>query len=94
MSKQINLTLKVWRQNRGQNGQFKTYEATNIDTDASFLEMLDVVNDELTLKGVEPIAFEHDCREGHLRMLRIYREWQDPRVARAYDAVSAAHAPF
>ncbi|MEE9369031.1 MAG: succinate dehydrogenase/fumarate reductase iron-sulfur subunit [Pontiella sp.] len=64
MSNKINLTLKVWRQNRGEKGRFETYAANNIDTDASFLEMLDVVNEELTLKGVEPIAFEHDCREG------------------------------
>ncbi|WP_372795688.1 succinate dehydrogenase/fumarate reductase iron-sulfur subunit [Pontiella sp.] len=64
MSTQINLTLKVWRQGKGETGRFETYEAKNIDTDASFLEMLDVVNDELTIKGVEPIAFEHDCREG------------------------------
>jgi succinate dehydrogenase / fumarate reductase iron-sulfur subunit len=64
MSEKINLTLKVWRQNRGEEGRFEEYEAHDIDTDASFLEMLDVVNDELTLKGIEPIAFEHDCREG------------------------------
>ena len=64
MSEKINLTLKVWRQNRGEEGRFEEYEARDIDTDASFLEMLDVVNDELTLKGLEPIAFEHDCREG------------------------------
>lgn len=64
MSEQINLTLKVWRQNCGEKGQFEIYEAKAIDTDASFLEMLDIVNEELTLKGVEPIAFEHDCREG------------------------------
>ncbi len=64
MATTINLTLKVWRQNRGEQGRFEIYEANNIDTNASFLEMLDVVNEELTLKGVEPIAFEHDCREG------------------------------
>jgi succinate dehydrogenase / fumarate reductase iron-sulfur subunit len=64
MSKKINLTLKVWRQSKGEEGRFETYEAHNIDTDASFLEMLDVVNEELTVKGIEPIAFEHDCREG------------------------------
>ena len=64
MSKQINLTLKVWRQNRGEEGHFETYEAKGIDADASFLEMMDVVNDNLTLAGKEPIAFEHDCREG------------------------------
>jgi len=64
MSDKISLTLKVWRQNRGEQGRFETYQANGIDTDASFLEMLDVVNDELTLAGNEPIAFEHDCREG------------------------------
>ena len=61
----INLTLKVWRQNRTDNrGRLETYPANNISTDMSFLEMLDVVNEELTRKGVEPIAFDHDCREG------------------------------
>jgi len=64
MSETINLTLRVWRQNRGEAGRFEEYPATNIDRNASFLEMMDVVNDEITLKGGEPIAFEHDCREG------------------------------
>ena len=65
MSKTIHLTLKIWRQN-GPNdkGRFETYPAKNISTDMSFLEMLDVVNEQLTLEGQEPIAFEHDCREG------------------------------
>ena len=65
MAKTISLTLKVWRQ-KGPNepGRFETYEARNISTDASFLEMLDIVNKELTLQGKEPIAFDHDCREG------------------------------
>ena len=61
----INLTLKVWRQkNRETPGRFVTYEAPGISTDMSFLEMLDVVNEGLSLKGEEPIAFDHDCREG------------------------------
>ena len=64
MSNKINLTLKVWRQNQGEDGRFEIYQANDIDTDASFLEMLDVVNEELTKSGIEPIAFEHDCREG------------------------------
>ncbi len=65
MSKTIHLTLKIWRQN-GPNdkGRFEAYPAQNISTDMSFLEMLDVVNEQLTLEGREPIAFEHDCREG------------------------------
>ena len=62
--KRISLKLNVWRQNQGEEGHFEKYEANNIDTNASFLEMLDVVNDDLTRKGKEPIAFEHDCREG------------------------------
>ena len=65
MSKKINLTLKVWRQkNSLDQGKFEIYDAKDIDTDMSFLEMLDVVNDNLTKSGVEPIAFDHDCREG------------------------------
>lgn len=61
----INLTLKVWRQDlRTEKGRFETYPARNISTDMSFLEMLDVVNEELVKSGVEPIAFDHDCREG------------------------------
>jgi succinate dehydrogenase / fumarate reductase iron-sulfur subunit len=61
----INLTLHVWRQkNRGAAGQFVTYAARGISTDMSFLEMLDVVNEGLIANGEEPIAFDHDCREG------------------------------
>lgn len=61
----INLTLKVWRQKNNQtSGEFKTYKATNISTEMSFLEMLDVVNEDLLKNGDEPIAFDHDCREG------------------------------
>lgn len=61
----INLKLKVWRQ-RGATGQggFEEYEAKGISTDASFLEMLDVVNQQLIKAGKDPIAFDHDCREG------------------------------
>lgn len=61
----MNLTLKVWRQkNRNDKGRFERYSAQGISPDASFLEMLDVVNAELVKKGEEPIAFDHDCREG------------------------------
>jgi succinate dehydrogenase / fumarate reductase, iron-sulfur subunit len=63
--KTINLYLKVWRQSGpGGRGRLETYPAENISTAASFLEMLDVVNERLTLEGQEPIAFDHDCREG------------------------------
>ena len=64
-AKSINLTLKVWRQNGpGDKGRFETYAAADISTDMSFLEMLDVVNEKLTLEGREPVAFDSDCREG------------------------------
>jgi succinate dehydrogenase / fumarate reductase iron-sulfur subunit len=65
MTKKINLKLKVWRQrNNKSRGGFEVYEANGIDTDMSFLEMLDVVNEQLTKDGKDPIAFDHDCREG------------------------------
>jgi succinate dehydrogenase / fumarate reductase iron-sulfur subunit len=61
----MNLTLNVWRQKDARaKGAFVTYEAKDISPDMSFLEMLDVVNDRLSAKGEEPIAFDHDCREG------------------------------
>lgn len=65
MSAEINLTLKVWRQaGPSAEGRFVTYEADGISTDASFLEMLDIVNERLIEAGEEPIVFESDCREG------------------------------
>jgi succinate dehydrogenase / fumarate reductase, iron-sulfur subunit len=61
----MKLTLHVWRQkNAKSEGQFVTYKADDVSPDMSFLEMLDVVNEDLILRGQEPIAFDHDCREG------------------------------
>jgi len=61
----ISITLRVWRQaGPKEPGKFVDYSSKNLNPNMSFLEMLDVVNDELTLKGEEPIAFAHDCREG------------------------------
>ncbi len=61
----MNLTLKVWRQaHAAAPGRFEAYEARDISPDMSFLEMLDVVNERLLLQGIDPIAFDHDCREG------------------------------
>ncbi len=61
----MNLTLLVWRQkNTNDKGRLEKYEAKNISDEMSFLEMLDVVNEELIKEGKEPIAFDHDCREG------------------------------
>ncbi len=65
MSSTINLVLHVWRQpGRGAEGRFERYEAKNISTHSSFLEMLDVVNEGLVAEGKEPISFDSDCREG------------------------------
>ncbi|MBK1833470.1 succinate dehydrogenase/fumarate reductase iron-sulfur subunit [Roseibacillus ishigakijimensis] len=61
----MNLTLKVWRQESPDaQGHIETYEAKDIPSSASFLEMLDIVNEGLINKGEEPIHFDHDCREG------------------------------
>ena len=61
----MNLKLRVWRQKDGKSeGQFVEYSARGVSPDMSFLEMLDTVNEELIAKGDEPIAFDHDCREG------------------------------
>ncbi|MFN8847995.1 MAG: succinate dehydrogenase/fumarate reductase iron-sulfur subunit [Bdellovibrionales bacterium] len=65
MEKMINLNLKIWRQKKAtEPGSFQTYSINKVSTDASFLEMLDQLNEELIKKGEDPVAFEHDCREG------------------------------
>ncbi|KUP95162.1 succinate dehydrogenase/fumarate reductase iron-sulfur subunit, partial [Thermobifida cellulosilytica] len=61
----MNITLRVWRQkSRDDEGRMVTYQVEDVNEDMSFLEMLDVLNEKLTLQGEEPIAFDHDCREG------------------------------
>ncbi len=61
----MKLTLKIWRQkNANAKGSMQTYPIENIDGDMSFLEMLDVLNEQLISKGDEPVVFDHDCREG------------------------------
>ena len=63
--KTLNLTLKVWRQNGPkEKGQIETYQVSNISTDSSFLEMMDILNEQLIDEGKEPVVFDHDCREG------------------------------
>ncbi len=69
----LNLTLKVWRQkDRNDTGGFQTYPLKGISTEMSFLEMLDVLNEELLRAGTEPIVFDHDCREGICGMCSLY----------------------
>ncbi|MFN9113802.1 MAG: 2Fe-2S iron-sulfur cluster-binding protein, partial [Bacteroidota bacterium] len=63
--KHINLKLEVWRQqNSKTKGTFENYEVKDISTEMSFLEMFDVLNERLIKEGKDPIAFDHDCREG------------------------------
>ncbi len=65
MSENINLNLKVWRQkNASDKGKFETYKLENVSTHMSFLEMIDVLNEKLVRAGDDPVAFDHDCREG------------------------------
>ena len=73
MEKNISFKVKVWRQaNPKAKGQFVTYPMSDISTDTSFLEMLDILNEQLIAKGEEPIAFDHDCREGICGMCSLY----------------------
>ncbi len=61
----MNLTLRIWRQEHARaKGRFVTYEMSDVSPDMSFLEMLDVLNEQLAQRGQEPVAFDHDCREG------------------------------
>src|ERR1700753_1799260 len=69
----MNLTLKVWRQkNKKDKGAFETYKVGDISSEMSFLEMFDVLNERLIHEGQEPIAFDHDCREGICGMCSMY----------------------
>lgn len=69
----MNLTLKIWRQkNTSDKGGFKEYKVSDISKDMSFLEMLDVLNEQLAEKGEDPVHFDHDCREGICGMCSLY----------------------
>ena len=72
-SKTININLKIWRQkNANSKGSMETYKLDNVSTDSSFLEMLDQLNEQLVNERQEPIAFDHDCREGICGMCSLY----------------------
>lgn len=71
--KGMNLTLKIWRQKDAKSkGKMETYKVTEISEHMSFLEMLDVLNEQLINTGDEPVAFDHDCREGICGMCSLY----------------------
>jgi succinate dehydrogenase / fumarate reductase iron-sulfur subunit len=72
-SKTININLKVWRQkNANAKGSMETYKLDNVSTDSSFLEMMDQLNEQLINERKEPVAFDHDCREGICGMCSMY----------------------
>ena len=69
----MNLTLKIWRQKNAQDkGRMVDYQISDISGDMSFLEMLDVLNEDLNNKGEDPVAFDHDCREGICGMCSLF----------------------
>ena len=73
MDKDINVTLKIWRQKGPkEKGHFETYPMNNINQSVSFLEMLDILNERLVNEGKEPVVFDHDCREGICGMCSLY----------------------
>ena len=72
-SKNISITLKIWRQkNANDQGKMETYSLKDVSTDSSFLEMLDLLNEQLIEDGKEPVAFDHDCREGICGMCSLF----------------------
>jgi len=78
----MKLTLHVWRQKNAQDtGGMVRYDVPNVNEHMSFLEMLDVLNESLIEKGQDPIAFDHDCREGICGMCGNDDQWQGPRAA-------------
>jgi len=73
MDKNINIKLRIWRQKGPkEKGAFETYELENVYQGSSFLEMLDILNNKLICEGKEPVAFDHDCREGICGMCSLY----------------------
>lgn len=94
MDKNISFTLKVWRQ-RGpkEKGAFETYQMKDIPGDTSFLEMLDILNEQLVNENKEPIAFDHDCREGICGMCSLYINGHPTVRYRCYH-LPDLHAPF
>ena len=84
----MNLTLKVWRQaNSESKGKMETYQIADVSPDMSFLEMMDVLNEQLMTQGIDPIAFDHDCREGICGMCSMFINGE----AHGPDTVSYTH---
>ena len=89
----MNLTLKIWRQkNARKKGKIVKYPISGISPDMSFLEMLDVLNIQLIELGEEPVAFDHDCREGICGSCSLYINGEAHGPDRRVNNVSIAHA--
>ena len=89
----MKVTLDVWRQaGPDAAGGFETHEVDDVSPDMSFLELFDVLNERLIAKGHEPIAFDHDCREGHLRLVLDDDQRAGPRTRARHRHLPAAHA--
>jgi succinate dehydrogenase / fumarate reductase iron-sulfur subunit len=96
MDKNISFTIKYWKQNGPkEKGHFESREMKDIPGDTSFLEMLDILNEQLIEEGKEPFVFDHDCREGICGMCSLYINGTSPRQnrARCYN-LPALHAPL
>ena len=91
----MKLTLKIWRQkNAKAAGQIRHLPVDDVNADMSILEMLDMLNEHLIAKGEEPVAFEHDCREGICGIVRLHDQRRRPRPACRHHRLPAHHAPF
>lgn len=91
-SKTINITLKIWRQkNAKTKGKIETYKLNDVSTDSSFLEMLDQLNEQLVSQKQEPVAFDHDCREGICGTLFIVHQWASTRARHWNHYLPASH---
>ena len=91
----MRIILHIWRQkNASDKGRMVRYEVPNVNQDMSFLEMLDVLNEDLIAKGEEPVAFDHDCREGICGMCGSMVNGVAHGPQRGTTAVPASHAPF
>ena len=85
MDKNISFTLKVWRQKGPKDkGHFDTFQMKDIPGDTSFLEMMDILNEQLINEGKEPIVFDHDCREGICGMCYVYQRTSSRTCYRCY----------
>ena len=89
----MRIKLKIWRQAGPQaKGAMRSYKMDGVSEHMSFLEMLDVLNEQLLAKGEDPVAFDHDCREGICRYVQFNDKWHCAWSRKGDDCLPAAHA--